>query len=132
MPPQVAGIIESVADSIAAEIQRSLDFFMATSGEGEISKVYLTGGSAALAQLPQAIQRRARVDAELWNPMERIAPAATGISPELLQFRSLQLSVALGLCLRKQKQAERAQTCLRVMTGGAAGTARIGREYHAP
>src|SRR5882724_113267 len=35
-PPQLASIVEGVVDSIAGEIQRSLDFYMATSGEAEI------------------------------------------------------------------------------------------------
>ena len=38
---------------------------------------------------------------------------------------------AVPLHLHEQKQAERAQTCLRVICKSAAGTARIGREYHA-
>jgi Tfp pilus assembly PilM family ATPase len=33
IPKQVVDVIEAVTDSIAAEIQRSLDFYMATSGD---------------------------------------------------------------------------------------------------
>ena len=33
VPQQVVQIVEAVSDSIAAEIQRSLDFYVATSGE---------------------------------------------------------------------------------------------------
>src|SRR5262245_49204278 len=42
VPPEVLPIVESATDSIAAEIQRSLDFFMATSGDSEIARIYLT------------------------------------------------------------------------------------------
>ena len=42
---------KSVSDSIAGEIQRSLDFFLATSGEAEISRIYVTGGSSNLPSL---------------------------------------------------------------------------------
>ena len=105
VPGQVVEVIESVTDSIAAEIQRSLDFFMATSGEGEISRIYITGGSANLATLASAIERRARVPVEVWVPTERIIVEAKEVNRELLQERAAQLSVALGLALRKDREA---------------------------
>jgi type IV pilus assembly protein PilM len=105
VPQQVVQVIEAVSDTIAAEIQRSLDFFMATSGEGEISRIYVTGGSANLAALAQAIERRARVTVETWSPIEKLSIEAKEVDPGLLQTRAAQLSVALGLSLRKEKEA---------------------------
>jgi len=105
VPQQVVQVIEAVSDTIAAEIQRSLDFFMATSGEGEISRIYVTGGSANLAALARAIERRARVTVETWSPVEKLTIEAKEVNPVLLQTRAAQLSVALGLSLRKEKEA---------------------------
>ena len=105
VPQQVVQVIEAVSDTIAAEIQRSLDFFMATSGEGEISRIYVTGGSANLAALARAIERRARVSVETWSPVEKLSIEAKEVNPLLLQTRAAQLSVALGLSLRKEKEA---------------------------
>src|SRR6478609_6425251 len=105
VPQQVVQVIEAVSDTIAAEIQRSLDFFMATSGEGEISRIYVTGGSANLAALARAIERRARVSVETWSPVEKLTIEAKEVDPRLLQTRAAQLSVALGLSLRKEKEA---------------------------
>jgi type IV pilus assembly protein PilM len=104
VPQQVVQVVESITDSIAAEIQRSLDFFMATSGEGEIARIYLTGGTASLPALAQAIERRARVPVEVWTPIERITVEAREIDQNLLRSRAAQLSVALGLALRKDKE----------------------------
>ena len=104
VPQQVVQIVESITDSIAAEIQRSLDFFMATSGEGEISRIYVTGGTASLPALGQAIERRARVPVEVWLPTERISIEAREIDANLLRTRGAQLAVALGLALRKEKE----------------------------
>ena len=108
IPQQVVQIIEAVSDSIAAEIQRSLDFFMATSGEGEISRIYVTGGTANLASLGQAIERRSRVPVEVWAPTERITVDAKEVDQGLLQSRAAQLAVALGLSLRKSKESRAA------------------------
>ncbi|MBX3128217.1 MAG: type IV pilus assembly protein PilM [Polyangiaceae bacterium] len=104
VPAQVVQIIDSVSDAIAAEIQRSLDFFMATSGEAEIMRIFVTGGSANLVSLAQAIERRARVPSEVWSPIERIAADPRDVSHQLLQARAAQLSVALGLALRHEKE----------------------------
>lgn len=104
MPPQVAQIVDGVCDSIAAEIQRSLDFFMATSGEGEMSRIFLTGGSANLPQLSQAIERRARVPVEVFWPTEKLAIEAKEVNAALVQQRSAQLAVAIGLSMRKDRE----------------------------
>jgi type IV pilus assembly protein PilM len=103
-PFQVAQVMESVIDSIAGEIQRSLDFFMATSGEAEIARIYLMGGTARIALLPQAIERRARVQVEVFSPLEKIAVDTTSIDPAMLGSVSSQLAVALGLAMRKDKE----------------------------
>jgi type IV pilus assembly protein PilM len=105
IPEQAARVIESVTDSIAGEIQRSLDFFLATTGEGEIGRIFLTGGSANLGPLSQAIQRRSRVAVEVWMPTERIIVDGAHVNQEQLAARGAQLSVALGLGLRKDREA---------------------------
>jgi type IV pilus assembly protein PilM len=105
VPQQVVQIIDSVSDAIAAEIQRSLDFFMATSGEAEITRIFVTGGTANLSSLAQAVERRARVPTEVWSPVERIIVDAKEVAADVLQSRAAQLGVALGLSLRKEKES---------------------------
>ncbi len=104
VPQQVAEVVEGAADAIAAEIQRSLDFFMATTGDADISRIFVTGGTAHLAALATAIQSRSRVHVETWNPLEKIVVEAKEVNRELLEPRALQLSVALGLSLRKERE----------------------------
>jgi type IV pilus assembly protein PilM len=104
VPAQVMQVIETVSDSVAAEIQRSLDFFMATSGEGELSRIVVTGGSANLPALAQAVERRARVPVEAWLPTERVSVQSKDVDANLLQTRAAQLPVALGLALRKERE----------------------------
>lgn len=104
VPAQVAQVIETVCDSIAGEIQRSLDFFMATSGEPEMHRIYLTGGSSNLPALPVAVSRRSRVPVEVFEPMERITVEAKEVNQELLRARVAQFSVALGLSMRKDRE----------------------------
>jgi type IV pilus assembly protein PilM len=103
-PPQVAQIIESATDGIAAEIQRSLDFFMATSGDGDIARIYVTGGTSKIPSLAVAIERRARVPVEVWAPTEKLTVDSKRVDAALLGIHAPQLAVALGLALRKEKE----------------------------
>ncbi len=103
VPDNVLSIAEQVMDSIAAEIQRSLDFFLATSGDGEIGRIFLSGGTASLASLGPAIERRARIPVEGWSPSDHLV-VESRVSPELLHRRSNQLAVALGLALRRTRE----------------------------
>jgi type IV pilus assembly protein PilM len=98
-------IIEAATDTIAAEIQRSLDFFVATSGENEISTIYLTGGSSNLPMLVQSVQRRTRVPVETWKPTEKFTIESKTVDPVELELRAPQLAVALGLTLRREREA---------------------------
>ncbi len=104
VPQQVIQVIEAVTDAVAAEIQRSLDFFLATRGESEISRIYVTGGTSNLANIAHAIERRSRVPTEIWSPVERVFVEAKEVNPQMLQARAAQLSVALGLALRHEKE----------------------------
>jgi type IV pilus assembly protein PilM len=103
-PAQVVQIIEGVIDSIAAEIQRSLDFYMATSGETEIARIFLTGGTAKIPILAQAIERRARIGVEVFSPLDRIAIDSGSVDSAAVTNLGAQLAVAIGLSMRKDKE----------------------------
>jgi len=105
VPEEVLQIVEGSCDSIAAEIQRSLDFFMATSGDSGIGRLYLTGGCANLAPLAQAVEQRSRIPVETWVPTEGLAAVGRDVDQEKLARHGLQLSVPIGLALRKEREA---------------------------
>jgi type IV pilus assembly protein PilM len=104
VPHQVMPVIEMATDAIAAEIQRSLDFFVATSGENEISTIFLTGGSANLPNLVSSIQRRTRVGVQTWKPTEKFVADPKTVNTAELEMRAPQLAVALGLTLRRERE----------------------------
>ncbi len=104
VPQEVGQIINQASQGLAGEIQRSLDFYLATSGEQEISRIYVSGGSAYLAPLMQAIERRARVPVQLFDPMVNLAVDAKFVNEPELRARAAQMVVALGLSLRCDKE----------------------------
>jgi type IV pilus assembly protein PilM len=104
VPQEVTQIVNQACQSLAGEIQRSLDFYLATSGEQEIGRIYVCGGSSYLAPLVQAIERRARVPVQLFDPMVNFTVDTKYVNEPLLRSMSAQMVVALGLSLRCDKE----------------------------
>jgi type IV pilus assembly protein PilM len=104
IPQEVDGIIRNVVDSLAGEIQRSLDFYMATTNRGEVERILLTGGTAKIPYLRSAIERRSRVQVEPLDPFRRVLYDHRQFDPQVLKTQAPQASICLGLALRKQKE----------------------------
>ena len=49
VPQEVERVIQGVAEQLAGEIQRSVDFYAATAADHRISRVYLSGGTARIS-----------------------------------------------------------------------------------
>jgi type IV pilus assembly protein PilM len=104
VPQEVMQVIQAACQGLAGEIQRSLDFYLATSGEQEIGRIYLSGGSAYLPQLIQAIERRARVPVQVFDPMVNLSVDSKFVDEGKIRAMSSQMVVALGLSLRSDKE----------------------------
>jgi type IV pilus assembly protein PilM len=104
IPQEVHQIITQACDTLAGEIQRSLDFYLATSGESEIGQIYVSGGSAYLAPLAKSIEKRARVPVKLLDPLVNLQLDPKAVNEPELRARAAQLVVALGLSLRCDRE----------------------------
>ena len=104
VPQEVHQIISQACDALAGEIQRSLDFYLATSGESEIARIYVSGGSAYLAPLQKSIEKRARVPVMIFDPLGNLTVDPKTVNEAELRSRAAQLVVALGLGLRSDKE----------------------------
>ena len=104
VPQEVHQVIANACEGLAGDIQRSLDFYLATSSEAEISRVHVCGGSAYLAPLAKAIERRAKVPVSLFDPFTNIGVDGKFVNEEALRSRAGQFAVAAGLGLRRDKE----------------------------
>ncbi len=104
VPQEVTQIVNQACQGLAGEIQRSLDFYLATSGEQEIGRIHICGGSAYLAPLVQAIEQRARVPVQLFDPMAGLTVDPKFVDEDRLRAVAAQMVVALGLSLRCDKE----------------------------
>lgn len=99
-------LAEKVCDNIVGEIQRSLDFYVATTVNANVNRLYLTGGSAQLPALIRALERRIEVPVELVNPFRNISVDARKFDIDLLQRAAPVAGVCVGLALRRAGDSE--------------------------
>ncbi len=99
VPQEVEKIMESTAEVMAGEFQRSLDFFLATASDTNVSRICLGGGTAKVSALHRAIEKRSRLKVEVLDAWRRVT-----INPKLdatyLGAHSPEALVSLGLALR--------------------------------
>jgi type IV pilus assembly protein PilM len=100
LPQEVEKIIGEKAEDIAAEIQRSLDFYAATAANPRISKIVVSGGTAAIPSLVRIIERTSGVPAELADPFVRLLYDDRQFPPSRLQKFKPVGGIAMGLSLR--------------------------------
>jgi type IV pilus assembly protein PilM len=99
VPQEVERIVEGVADVIAGEFQRSLDFFLATAADTTVSKITLAGGTAKIAALHRAIEQRSRLPVEIADAWRNVE-IDSKLDRAYLGAHSPEAMVGLGLALR--------------------------------
>jgi len=104
IPHEVEKVIQQVSDSLAGEIQRSLDFYAATSADGNISRIYLSGGTGNIPSLGRIIGRTSGVPVELINPFRNIAADPKVFNPAYLESVGPIAAVSVGLALRRTNE----------------------------
>jgi type IV pilus assembly protein PilM len=99
VPQEVERIVEGVAEVMAGEFQRSLDFFLATAADTTVSKICISGGTAKIAALHRAIERRSRLPVEVIDAWRNIS-IDSKLDSAYLGAHSPEALVGLGLALR--------------------------------
>ena len=97
---EVAKLSERVSETLVTEVQRSLDFFAATTINADISKIYLSGGASQLPHLVRSLERRLEVPVEYADPFKTISVDESRFDMDLLSRMAPVASVAVGLGLR--------------------------------
>ncbi|HEX8818344.1 MAG TPA: type IV pilus assembly protein PilM [Archangium sp.] len=101
VPQEVERVLQSVAEQVAGEIQRSLDFYAGTAVDATFTKVYLSGGTAKIPALFKTIETRVGVPVEILNPFRKIDVDNRKFDPSFIMEVAPMAAVAVGLALRK-------------------------------
>lgn len=101
IPREVERVMSQVAEQVAGEIQRSLDFYVGSSPNAKLSRVFISGGTARVPALFRNIESRVGVPLEILNPFKRIEIDTRRFDPAFIMEVAPQAAVAVGLALRR-------------------------------
>jgi type IV pilus assembly protein PilM len=101
VPQEVERVIVGVAESLAAEVQRSLDFYAATAAETNLSRIYLSGGTSKIPALGRILGDRTTLELEVMNPFQQLEYDEHVFHPDYMREVAPMAAVAVGLGLRR-------------------------------
>jgi type IV pilus assembly protein PilM len=101
VPEEIESILSDVSETLATEIQRSLDFHLSQTPGLSIQKMFLAGGASRTPGLATAIGRRSGADVELVDPFRRVEVDERAFNPRFLHDIAPQAAVVTGLALRR-------------------------------
>ena len=93
---KLSAAVKPIADRLATELRRSFDYFIGQLGGGEIKKVTLSGGGAALKGLAEYLTTQLNVPVVTFDPLKKVTvpqnlPAQTNV---------MGFSAVLGMGMR--------------------------------
>jgi len=98
---EVQEILGRVTEALLNEVQRSLEFFSATSGDQRIHKVVLCGGCSCLPGLVDKTEDRLGIPVELADPFRKASVDSSRWKPDYLRGVAPFMGVSMGLAIRR-------------------------------
>ncbi len=98
-PSAAASILQGVTEDLAVDVQRTFDFFKATSTEERIDRIMLSGGSSKVTGIQQYFQTKFGAPTEILNPFKNIK--LMNMDADYLHEVAPVATVAVGLALRR-------------------------------
>jgi type IV pilus assembly protein PilM len=99
VPQEALRVMEGVSEVMAGEFQRSLDFFLATTADANVTRICLAGGSAKVSSLHRAIERRSRLPLEVVDSWRKVE-IDSSLDRAYLTAHSSEALVGVGLAMR--------------------------------
>ncbi len=100
-PAEARPVLDAVSSDMAAEVQKTFDFFAATAAEDSVSQLVLSGGCALTPNLQNVLEEQFGVPTEFMDPLRRVEYSESNFDGQWLRSVAPTLSVAVGLALRR-------------------------------
>jgi type IV pilus assembly protein PilM len=94
-------ILQAVSENIALEIQKTFDFFKATSSEDRIDRIFLSGGTSKVQGLQDLLSDRFEAGVEIMNPFNNVIYNPKDFDPDFISEIGPSAAIAVGLAVRK-------------------------------
>jgi type IV pilus assembly protein PilM len=100
IPEEILEIINQVMDSFFAELKKTIDFWVSSTSEDSFDGCILTGGSAQLPGIVEAIQELLETEVKILNPFSSMTYNKNNISDEMIDDLAYRGIGAIGLAMR--------------------------------
>ncbi len=100
-PAAVEEVVSESIENLTQEVQRSLDFFSATSSDEKVQKIFITGGVSKSSQVKESLEQRLGIPVEMLEPFRQIAVSEKDFDLEYIKAVGPLFSVAVGLAMRR-------------------------------
>ena len=100
-PENLHPILQVVSENIALEIQKTFDFFRATSSEDRLDRIFLAGGTSKIQGLRDLLSERFEAGVEMLNPFNSVTYNPRDFDPDFIAEIGPSASIAVGLAVRR-------------------------------
>jgi len=100
-PEAIDEVLQDAVENLVQELQRSLDFFSATSTDDKVRKIFLSGGVSNSQLVCETLEERLGVAVEVLDPLRNVVVNEKEFDPEYLKTIGPTFSIAVGLAMRK-------------------------------
>jgi type IV pilus assembly protein PilM len=100
MPQEVSELMHVMAENLASEIKRALDFYNASSAGAPVAYVLLAGGSSKIPELTRVIEEQLALPTQIINPFNAISYDPSVFTPDYVAAIAPIAAVPIGLALR--------------------------------
>jgi type IV pilus assembly protein PilM len=99
-PSEARQVLDSVTEIICLEIQKTFDFFKSTTTVDHIDSMLVSGGASHTPGLIESLVRKFEIPTEKFNSFRKVSYDPKRFPPELIEAKSPDLAIAMGLALR--------------------------------
>ncbi len=93
-------VLHAITENVLLEIQKTFDFFKATSSADQIDRIMLSGGASRVDGFQQMLQERFNARVEAFDPFRAVSWDAKKLPGEAVDIAPTA-AVAVGLALRR-------------------------------
>lgn len=100
IPEEIVDLINQVLDTFFAELKKTIDFWVNSTSEEAFDGCILTGGSALIPGLPEALQELFETEVQILNPFTTMSYNQNNISEDMINEIAFKGVCAIGLAMR--------------------------------
>lgn len=100
IPEEIMDLINQVLDSFFNELKKTVDFWVNSTSEESFDGCVLTGGSALIPGLPEALQELFETEVQILNPFSTMTYNQSNIKEDMINEIAFKGVGAIGLAMR--------------------------------